>query len=133
MKKLLLLLFAICCMQNGFSQGMVDSSYVGAGQDVYTYSNVPVKLYAKGAASYTWQPSSGVNNDTIAQPYATASATTTYTLYYKLSKEDTIIYQSITHVNVVDGALSAASCTNWVNNGDMESGACPPNQFGVLP
>jgi|GEM_PF-5322860 len=112
--------------------GMDSLTYVGAGQDVYAYPNETVMLYGNGATSYTWQPSTGLSSDTVAQPFVTVSTTTTYTLFYKLSKEDTNTYQSTAKVIVIESTLSAASCTNWVNNGDMESGGCPPNAFNVI-
>ncbi|NTW32218.1 MAG: gliding motility-associated C-terminal domain-containing protein [Bacteroidetes bacterium] len=40
----------------------------------------PVNLSASGGIGYTWSPSSGLNNSAIANPIATPSVTTTYTL-----------------------------------------------------
>lgn len=46
--------------------------------DKLVCENTPVQLLATGGASYSWSPSVGLNNATIANPVATASANTKY-------------------------------------------------------
>ena len=46
--------------------------------DKFVCENTPVQLLASGGASYSWSPSVGLNNATIANPVATASVNTKY-------------------------------------------------------
>ena len=46
--------------------------------DKFVCENTPVQLLATGGASYSWSPSVGLNNATIANPVATASVNTKY-------------------------------------------------------
>ena len=108
-------------------------NYVGAGQDVYAYPGETVRLYGNGASSYLWQPSIGLSNDTTAQPFVTVTVTTTYTLTYTIGN-DRRQYKSIATVYVIESSLSVASCTNWVNNGDLENTGlpCPTNTQAIV-
>jgi len=40
----------------------------------------PVQLFASGGAHYLWQPSTGLDNDTLSNPIASPSVTTNYTV-----------------------------------------------------
>lgn len=134
-KKLLAALFLLVGFTS-FSQSGPTSplNYVGAGQDVYAYSGETVQLYGNGAVSYLWQPSTGLSSDTVAQPLVTVTTTTTYTLSYKLANEPNT-YQSTTTIHIINSPFSAASCTNWINNGDLENTGlpCPLNTWNDVP
>ena len=51
-----------------------------AGQDVAICAGDTTQLTASGGVFYTWTPSTGLNNDTIANPLANPSTTQTYTV-----------------------------------------------------
>lgn len=60
-----------------FSNSSLFSSVI-AGPDVTICSGQSTQLTASGAQSYSWSPSTGLNNTTIANPIASPSSTTTY-------------------------------------------------------
>ena len=51
-----------------------------AGNDTIAAAGQPVQLNAIGGLSYTWTPSTGLNNTSIANPVAILTATQTYTV-----------------------------------------------------
>ena len=51
-----------------------------AGSDIATCLNSPVQLNASGGTSYVWTPATGLSDPNIANPIATPTATTTYTV-----------------------------------------------------
>ncbi len=53
---------------------------VSAGTGATICNGVPATLTATGAATYSWSPSAGLSNPTIANPVATPSVSTTYTV-----------------------------------------------------
>lgn len=57
-----------------------DLPIVKAGEDDTICNGESIQLNGSGAASYNWNPSSGLNNSTIEDPTSTPSANITYTL-----------------------------------------------------
>lgn len=53
---------------------------VNAGPNQSACLGTPVQLSASGGVSYSWTPTSGLNNPNIANPVATPAITTTYTV-----------------------------------------------------
>lgn len=53
---------------------------IDAGNDQALCENIPAQLQASGAVSYAWSPGTGLSCTTCADPVATPSATTTYTV-----------------------------------------------------
>src|SRR5207253_2959554 len=53
---------------------------VSAGNDTAICNGSSVMLHATGGISFQWQPSSSLNNDTIANPIVAPQQTTTYTV-----------------------------------------------------
>jgi hypothetical protein len=51
-----------------------------AGQDAVICSGTTVQLIGSGGVKYAWSPTTGLNNATIANPFASPITTTTYTL-----------------------------------------------------
>ena len=51
---------------------------ISAGTDASACEGQPFQLNASGATKYKWTPSTGLSNDTIANPVATIMKTTTY-------------------------------------------------------
>ena len=51
---------------------------IKVSDDTIVCGNALVQLNANGASSYTWNPSAGLSNTTIANPIAEVSSTTTY-------------------------------------------------------
>ena len=74
----------------GFDQGLDDISIrkfntagagaAFAGPDLALCGSGSVQLSGSGGPSYSWAPSAGLSNTTIAQPTANPTVTTTYTL-----------------------------------------------------
>ncbi|MCB0400849.1 MAG: gliding motility-associated C-terminal domain-containing protein [Flavobacteriales bacterium] len=53
---------------------------ISAGGSVQVCRGDSIQLNATGGVSYVWTPSAGLSNDTIANPMASPSSTTTYTV-----------------------------------------------------
>ncbi len=53
-------------------------SGTSAGPDVTICGNMPAQLQATGGTSFTWSPTTGLNNANIGNPIATPTQTTTY-------------------------------------------------------
>ena len=51
-----------------------------AGDDVTTCDGQPAQLNASGGDTYSWSPATGLNSTTIANPVASPTSTTTYTV-----------------------------------------------------
>ena len=82
-----------------------------AGPDqVYCLGLDPVQLLAEGGNSFVWTPSTGLNNDSIADPIATPSQTMTYIVTSDLSSvcsnTDTVVVQYAASQNWTVGAGS---------------------------
>ncbi len=76
--------------------------------DTTVCSGESVQLVASGGMSYSWSPILGLNNSSIANPIATPSDTTTYTVEY--DDAGCIISNQIT-VNVVNTSALSAGIT----------------------
>jgi gliding motility-associated-like protein len=67
------------CSQNDTVEVSVNAlPVIDPGADVNICPNSSTQLNASGAVSYLWTPSAGLNNDTIANPVASPTVTTTY-------------------------------------------------------
>ena len=58
---------------------LLDNTPVTIDQDKIICETMPVQLQVNGASVFTWTPSSTLNNNSISNPIATPSNTTTYT------------------------------------------------------
>lgn len=58
----------------------VNNVNANAGEDVTICPGATAQLQASGGGTYQWSPSSGLNNSGIANPVASPSQTTTYTV-----------------------------------------------------
>ncbi len=70
-----------------------------AGVDTNLCFNSAIQLNASGGTSYTWSPTTGLNNSTSATPTATPTATTTYTVTVSNANGCTAIDAVIVIVN----------------------------------
>ena len=59
---------------------VMENTGISAGNDVTTCEGNIVQLNAFGGSNYAWSPSTGLNNPNIANPIATPTTTTTYTV-----------------------------------------------------
>ncbi len=67
------------CTDNETVIVTVQSATATAGPDTTVCLGQPAHLNASGGISYSWSPTTGLNNPNIANPIATPSVTTTYT------------------------------------------------------
>ncbi len=104
-------------------QSLIGSpSIVGAGQDIVLFAGGTNRFEAQpGAISYLWSPTTGLSNDTISNPFVTVDTTTTYTVRIQTSSGTN--YYTVRAVVIPPAPSSAASCANWVPNGDFETHA----------
>ncbi|MGC4104631.1 PKD domain-containing protein [Ferruginibacter sp.] len=58
----------------------VETPVVNATGGAAVCSGTPVQLNASGASSYSWSPATGLSNPNIANPVATVTSTTNYTV-----------------------------------------------------
>lgn len=105
---------------------------IGAGCDVSAFVGGTVRFQAEtGDLSYLWQPSTGLSDSTVSDPFVTIYDTVVYILRMETSpgifKYDTAVARSNQ-----PSVTSQASCQNWVDNGDMEVGGCPLT-YGQTP
>jgi gliding motility-associated-like protein len=56
----------------------VNDEPVTAGEDVIVFASIPVQLLASGADSYSWSPTEGLDNPSVANPKATPLVETSY-------------------------------------------------------
>ncbi len=68
------------CVDTLKKQMVINAMPVVAATGADTCQGTPVQLFASGGAQYLWTPSTGLSSDTIANPIAVPSQTTTYTV-----------------------------------------------------
>lgn len=103
-----------------------------------------VTLSAKGATTYTWLPASGLSSDTVPNPVANPSVTTTYTVIGNTGGcTDTaiinvIVYPTLSSIVCCDTTITAGSSTklnvtpvvsgdtyNWIPSNGLSCITCP--------
>ena len=90
------------------SSSVVTGTAVVASADVTVCPGAPTTLGATGATNYTWTPATGLNNTLIANPIASPSTTTTYTVVGTGSGVGCINTAKVT-VNVIQDAFTTVS------------------------
>lgn len=86
---------------------------VFAGNDVAVCLNDSVQLSANGSVTYSWSPSAGLSNASIANPKASPAATTTYTVTGTDADGCTTTDTLVVNVNplpVADAGTDVAVC-----------------------
>ncbi|WP_207433528.1 T9SS type A sorting domain-containing protein [Sabulibacter ruber] len=68
------------CTATGSKEITIKPAFADAGADILTCPGQSVQLQATGGVKYSWSPSASLTDATIANPIATPSATTTYTV-----------------------------------------------------
>ncbi|MHB8259169.1 MAG: DUF7948 domain-containing protein [Bacteroidia bacterium] len=74
-----------------------------------------VQLNATGGISYTWTPPNNLNNPNIANPIATPTATTHYTLYLTQANSLGDTCKSILHTNITVPSYSGSALTVYAS------------------
>ena len=90
------------------SASAVTGTAVAASADVTVCPGTPTTLGATGATSYTWTPATGLNNSLLANPIASPTTTTTYTVVGTGSGVGCINTAKVT-VNVIQDAFTTVS------------------------
>jgi hypothetical protein len=90
------------------SSSVVTGTAVGVSSDITVCPGSPTTLGATGATSYTWTPATGLNNTLIANPIASPSTTTTYTVVGSGSGVGCINTAKVT-VSVIQDAFTTVS------------------------
>ncbi len=90
------------------STSVVTGTAVVASADITICPGTPTTLGATGATNYTWTPATGLNNTLIANPIASPSTTTTYTVVGTGSGVGCINTAKVT-VNVIQDAFTTVS------------------------
>lgn len=91
-----------------------------AGNDGAICAGNSLNLNASGGVSYSWLPTTGLSNAGIANPVATPSATTTYTVYVTDVNGCTQPDQITISVNAIPAAPVASSNSPVNLNGNIE-------------
>ena len=80
------------CMHDTTLEVLIDSVpyNVGVGEDAIVCSGDSVQLFAYGGLEYIWWPADGLNNDTIADPWAFVDADMIY--YVEIVTSDGCFY-----------------------------------------
>ncbi len=69
-----------CSNTDQLTVSVMENTGISAGNDVTICDGNIVQLNAFGGSNYTWSPTTGLNNPNIANPIATPTTTTTYTV-----------------------------------------------------
>src|SRR4030095_14599520 len=83
--------------------------------DTTIYLGNSVPLIATGGASYSWEPSTGLNANNIPDPISTPTETTTYTVTITTA-DGCVIVDSVTVTVLYDALVNVAS--GFSPNGD---------------
>jgi gliding motility-associated-like protein len=87
-----------------------------AGPDASICNGVSTTLNATGGTNYFWTPSTGLSNSTIANPVATPSVTTTYTVTasnsFGCSSTDVVIVNVSNAITMGSPVITQETCTN---------------------
>lgn len=105
----------------------ISTVVADAGEDVAFCDGSSVSLNATGGVSYTWLPTTGLSNPDIANPVATPSSTTTYTVYVTDANGCTQPDDIVVTVNPIPPAPVASSNSPVDLNGDIELTASTVN------
>ncbi|MCI0551037.1 MAG: PKD domain-containing protein, partial [Anaerolineae bacterium] len=109
-----------------------------AGQMV-TLGSSPTATGGTGPYTYSWAPSTGLNNSTVANPSASPSVTTTYTVTVTDSKGCTAMDAVLVTVNslpVVNAGADAAICLGQsvtLGSNPTATGGSPPYTYNWTP
>lgn len=105
---------------------------VSAGQDVSICAGGSVQLNATGASNYMWAPADGLSSDFIANPMASPTSTTTYTLTGYVNSGDLVTNGDFNQRN--SAFYSDYAFVNSFANGGYATGTglYPEGKFGVV-
>ncbi len=111
---------------------VVPPIVVNAGPDTVALPDQPVQLNASGVGSFTWTPTTGLSDPTIANPILTLSAGTdsiTYTV--RLTGEGGCFGQDEIKVKVYVGGPQIFVPTGFTPNGDGKNDVLRPIAVGI--
>jgi gliding motility-associated-like protein len=114
-----------CYVSNGTCQGqgtvtvtVTPMANANAGPDVSICFGSSTQLNASGGATYSWAPATGLSNPNIANPVASPTTTTTYTVYVVTSQgcqgNDAITVTVDPQITLATAGFST-SCSNTCN------------------
>ena len=106
---------------------------VNAGSNVNICAGGSAQLNATGADNYKWTPATGLSNDFTANPFASPSTTTTYTLTGYVNSGDLVTNGNFNQRNT--GFYSDYAYVNAFAVGTYSSGTglYPEGKYGVVP
>lgn len=90
-------------------------SPIGISSGVVVCSGKSVQLNATGGVTYTWTPAGNLNNGNIANPIATPTATTHYTLFLTQVSNTGDTCTSILHTNITVPNYSSSALTVYAS------------------
>lgn len=113
----------------GTSPSVFELSTVvaNAGNDQSVCAGSSVNLNATGGVTYSWLPSTGLSDPNIANPVASPSTTTTYTVFVTDANGCTQPDEIVVTVNAIPSAPVASSNSPVNLNGDIELTASTVN------
>ena len=76
-----------CMAMDEITVTVSGGTTANAGPDVAVCEGDSTQLNATGGVSYNWSPTAGLSNSNIANPIATPSATTTYSVTVTTQQE----------------------------------------------
>ncbi|WMX12733.1 T9SS type A sorting domain-containing protein [Aureispira sp. CCB-E] len=115
---------------------IIPSSISVLTADTMVCGGSPVQLNATGAATFSWTPTTGLSNPTIANPIATPSSTTTYIV--QSGSGNCVLVDSITITTSSVGSVPvdvtiSATPSNTICSGTMVNFTATPTNGGTAP
>lgn len=106
---------------------------VNAGSNVTICAGSSVQLNASGADNYLWAPAAGLSSDFIANPVASPTSTTTYTLTGYVNSGDLVTNGDFNQRNT--GFYTDYAYVNSFANGGYSTGTglYPEGKYAVVP
>lgn len=105
-----------CSRQDFVQVGVLPAPNIQAGSDKVVCAGSATMLTVTGGTSYTWQPANSLNNNTIANPTATPTATTQYIVEglggNGCSATDTVVVQVSPYPTSTVSASPPVVCPN---------------------
>ncbi len=106
---------------------------VSAGQDVSICAGGSVQLNASGASNYMWAPADGLSSDFIANPMASPTSTTTYTLTGYVNSGDLVTNGDFNQRNTSFYSDYAYVNSFAVGGYSTGTGLYPEGKYAVVP
>lgn len=127
-----------CTVQRSVTITVVDPLFANAGADVEICAGGSAQLQASGGVSYSWSPTTGLSNPSIANPIASPTETTVYTVTMTglgeciSSDQVTVVVRplELDITAMLEGPFNGSSMTTALQQQDLIPAAQP---FNVAP